>query len=44
MAKAMQSSRSQLDSILDPANDSFQLDTLINAARVLGGNSARVDP
>ena len=36
MAKAMKTSRSQLDRILDPANESIQLDTLINAARVLG--------
>ena len=36
MAKAMKTSRSQLDRILDPDNDSIQLSTLINAARVLG--------
>ncbi len=36
MAKAMQTSRSQLDRILDPDNDSIQLATLLNAARVLG--------
>ncbi|WP_299625392.1 helix-turn-helix domain-containing protein [Pelagibius sp.] len=36
MAKAMKTSRSQLDRILDPANENIQLDTLINAARVLG--------
>lgn len=36
MAKAMKTSRSQLDRILDPANEKIQLDTLINAARVLG--------
>jgi antitoxin HicB len=36
MAKAMRTSRSQLDRILDPDNDSIQLSTLINAARVLG--------
>jgi predicted XRE-type DNA-binding protein len=36
MAKAMQTSRSQLDRILDPDNDSIQLATLLHAARVLG--------
>lgn len=36
MAKAMHTSRSQLDRILDPDNDRIQLDTLLNAARVLG--------
>ena len=36
MAEAMQTSRSQLDRILDPAFDTVQLNTLINAARVLG--------
>ena len=36
MAAAMKTSRSQLDRILDPDNDSIQLSTLINAARVLG--------
>lgn len=36
MAKAMQTSRSQLDRILDPDNDRVQLDTVIKAARVLG--------
>lgn len=36
MAKAMHTSRSQLDRILDPDNDRIQLDTLFNAARVLG--------
>ena len=36
MAKAMQTSRSQLDRILDPENDRVQLDTVIKAARVLG--------
>ena len=36
MAKAMQTSRSQLDRILDPDFDKVQLNTLINAARVLG--------
>ncbi len=36
MAKAMKTSRSQLDRILDPDNDRIQLDTVIKAARVLG--------
>jgi len=36
MAKAMKTSRSQLDRILDPDNDHIQLATLMNAARVLG--------
>ena len=36
MAKSMRTSRSQLDRILDPDNESIQLSTLINAARVLG--------
>ena len=36
MAKAMHTSRSQLDRILDPSFESVQLNTLINAARVLG--------
>jgi antitoxin HicB len=36
MARAMQTSRSQLDRILDPENDRVQLDTIIKAARVLG--------
>jgi predicted XRE-type DNA-binding protein len=36
MAKAMQTSRSQLDRILDPDNDRVRLDTVIKAARVLG--------
>ena len=35
MAKAMKTSRSQLDRILDPDNDNVQLATPINAARVL---------
>ena len=35
MAKAMKTSRSQLDRILDPNNDNVQLSTLMNAARVL---------
>lgn len=36
MAKAMKTSRSQLDRILDPENDSTQLSTVIKAAKVLG--------
>ena len=36
MAKAMQTSRSQLDRILDADNDHVRLDTVIKAARVLG--------
>lgn len=36
MAAAMNTSRSQLDRILDPENDRVQLDTLAEAARVLG--------
>lgn len=36
MAKAMNTSRSQLDRILDPDNDNIQLNTVIKAARVLG--------
>lgn len=36
MAKAMHTSRSQLDRILDPENERIQLDTMIKAARVLG--------
>lgn len=36
MAKRMQTSRSQLDRILDPANDKIQLDTILKAAQVLG--------
>jgi len=36
MAKAMKTSRSQLDRILDPDNDRVRLDTVIKAARVLG--------
>ena len=36
MAKAMKTSRSQIDRILDPDNDSIQLATLLHAARVLG--------
>jgi len=36
MAKRMKTSRSQLDRILDPANDKIQLDTILKAAQVLG--------
>ena len=36
MAKAMNTSRSQLDRILDPDNENVQLDSTIKAARVLG--------
>jgi len=36
MAKAMNTSRSQLDRILDPDNGRIQLDTLVSAAGVLG--------
>ncbi len=42
MAKAMKTSRSQLDRILDPNNDRVQLDTVIKAARVLG-REVRID-
>ena len=36
MARAMNTSRSQLDRILDPENERVQLNTLVSAARVLG--------
>jgi hypothetical protein len=36
MAKIMETSRSQLDRVLDPDNVSIQLDTLMKAARALG--------
>jgi len=36
MAKRMGTSRSQLDRVLDPANVTIQLDTLIKAARAVG--------
>ena len=36
MAKAMNTSRSQLDRILDPDNENIQLNTVIKAAQVLG--------
>ena len=42
MAKAMKTSRSQLDRVLDPNNDHIQLDTVIKAARVLG-REVRID-
>jgi predicted XRE-type DNA-binding protein len=42
MAKAMQTSRSQLDRVLDPDNDRIQLDTVIKAARILG-REVRID-
>ena len=38
MARAMRTSRSQLDRILDPSNDHIRLDTLTAAANVLGLN------
>lgn len=36
MARELQTSRSQLDRLLDPANASVSLDTIARAARVLG--------
>ena len=36
MARKMATSRSQLDRVLDPANVSVQLDTLVKAAHALG--------
>ena len=36
MAELMSTSRSQLDRVLDPANVSVQLDTLVKAARAVG--------
>ncbi len=42
MAKKMNTSRSQLDRILDPNNDNIQLNTVIKAARVLG-RELRID-
>ena len=36
MAKAMKTSRSQLDRILDPDNERIRLDTLAAAARAVG--------
>jgi hypothetical protein len=38
MAERMQTSRAQLDRLLDPANDSVTLDTLTRAAHALGRN------
>jgi len=38
MARAMRTSRSQLDRMLDPDNDHIRLDTLTAAANVLGLN------
>ena len=38
MARAMGTSRSQLDRILDPENDHVRLDTLAQAAKVLDLN------
>ena len=38
MARAMRTSRSQLDRILDPENDHVRLDTLVHAAKVLDLN------
>ncbi len=36
MARRMNTSRSQLDRLLDPANTRIQLDTLFKAARAVG--------
>jgi predicted XRE-type DNA-binding protein len=36
MAARMETSRSQLDRVLDPDNTSIQLDTLMKAARAVG--------
>ena len=36
MAKKMATSRSQVDRLLDPANDKIQLDTLVSAAEAVG--------
>ena len=36
MAKRMNTSRSQIDRLLDPANERVQLDTLLKAAHALG--------
>ena len=36
MAKRMETSRSQLDRVLDPSNLSVQLDTLMKAANTVG--------
>ena len=36
LAKKMETSRSQLDRLLDPENDSVTLDTLVRAAHAVG--------
>jgi antitoxin HicB len=36
MARRMETSRSQLDRLLDPSNDRVQLDTLVKAAHAIG--------
>lgn len=36
LAKRMETSRSQLDRLLDPENDSITLDTLVRAAHAVG--------
>jgi len=36
MAKRMNTSRTQVDRLLDPGNDRVQLDTLVKAAHVVG--------
>lgn len=36
MAKRMDTSRSQVDRLLDPSNDRVQLDTLVKAAHAVG--------
>ncbi|HVY87239.1 MAG TPA: helix-turn-helix domain-containing protein [Hyphomonadaceae bacterium] len=38
MAERMQTSRAQLDRLLDPSNESVTLDTLTRAAHALGRN------
>lgn len=38
MAKRLDTSRSQLDRLLDPDNDAVQLDTLVRAAKAVGRN------
>jgi predicted XRE-type DNA-binding protein len=38
MAERMQTSRTQVDRLLDPDNDRVQLDTLLRAARAVGRN------
>jgi len=44
MAKRMGTSRSQLDRVLDPANVTIQLDTLIKAARAVGRDVSQFKP